>query len=138
VPPIPCPDILHPLPLLNLLMTIRRWIFFLIALALGVGLGFLYATFVSPVQYVDNAPSTLRTDFRTDYTLMIAEVFKKDQNIDVAAQRLALLSGQPPIEVVKQAIAFAQQHGYTSADVALLQNLAAAMQNWQPSAGATP
>jgi hypothetical protein len=118
-------------------MTIRRWIFFVIALAAGVALGLYYALAISPVQYVDTTPGTLRVDFRTDYTLMVAEVFKSDQNIDVAARRLALLSSQPPAEVAEQALAFAQQNGYTSVDVGLLQNLIAALQVWQP-AGAAP
>lgn len=118
-------------------MTTRRWIFFLISVALGLGLGLLYAWVLSPVQYVDTTPGTLRTDFRADYTLMVAEVFKNDQNIDVAARRLALLSSQPPAEIVGQALAFAQQNGYTAADITLLQNLAAGLQGWQPS-GVTP
>lgn len=120
-------------------MTTRRWIFFLISVALGLGLGLFYALVISPVQYVDTTPGTLRIDFRTDYTLMVAEVFKNDQNIDVAARRLALLSSQPPAEIVGQALAFAQQNGYTAADITLLQNLAAGLQGWQPgAAGTTP
>jgi hypothetical protein len=119
-------------------MIIRRWIFFLISLALGVGLGLFYSIAISPVQYVDTTPATLRADFRADYTLMVAEVFKNDQNVDVAARRLALLGSQAPIEIVKQALTFAQQNGYTSLDVALLQNLAAAMQAWTAPAGAKP
>jgi|SRR5688572_19427961 len=115
-------------------MTTRRWIFFLISLALGLALGLLYAWVISPVEYVDTTPGTLRVDFRADYTLMVAEVFQSDQNIDVAARRLALLSSQPPAEIAQQALAFAQQNGYTSADIGLLQNLIAALQVWQPGA----
>jgi hypothetical protein len=118
-------------------MTSRRWIFFFISLAIGLGLGLYYAWVISPVQYFDATPGTLRADFRTDYTLMVAEVFKNDQNIDAAARRLALLSSQPPTEITEQALSFARQNGYTSADVALLQNLTAALQIWQP-AGAKP
>jgi hypothetical protein len=113
-------------------MTIRRWIFFLISLALGLGLGLFYAWVLSPVEYVDTTPGTLRVDYRSDYTLMVAEVFQSDQNIDQAARRLATLSSQPPVEVAKQALTFAQQNGYTPADIALLQNLIAALQVWQP------
>jgi hypothetical protein len=119
-------------------MTTRRWIFFLIVLALGLGLGLFYALVLSPVQYVDTTPGTLRLDYRADYTLMVAEVFRSDQNIDVAARRLALLSSQPPAEIAQQALNFAQQNGYTSDDVALLQNLTAALQVWQPGGVVPP
>ncbi len=119
-------------------MTALRWILFLVSLAVGLGLGLFYTWFVSPVQYVDTTPGTLRADFRTDYTLMIAEVFKNDQNIDLAARRLALLSSQPPLEIVEQALAYGQKIGYSSADLALLQNLAAALQVWQPGGGVPP
>src|SRR5258706_4567699 len=113
-------------------MTALRWILFLVSLAVGLGLGLFYTWFVSPVQYVDTTPGTLRADFRADYTLMVAEVFKSDQNIDVAARRLALLSSQPPADTAQQAIVFAQQNGYSTVDVGLLQNLAAALPVWQP------
>jgi len=82
-----------------------RWIFFIISLAVGIGLGLFYAWVLSPVQYVDTTPGTLRIDYRSDYTLMVAEVFNSDHNVDVAARRLALLSSQPPMEIAKQSLA---------------------------------
>ena len=117
-------------------MTTRRWIFFFVSLALGLGLGLYYGWVVSPVQYVDMTPATLRPDFRTDYTLMVAEVFKSDQNIDVAARRMALLGSQPPADMAEQALTLAQQYGYSAADVTLLQNLSVALQVWRPGSPA--
>jgi len=113
-------------------MTTRRWIFFIISLALGIGLGLFYGWVVSPVQYVDTTPNTLRIDFQTDYTLMIAEIFQSDQNIDLAGQRISTLGTRPPAEIASRALTFAQQNGYSSADVAMLQNLVLALQVWQP------
>jgi hypothetical protein len=118
-------------------MTTRRWIFFFITLALGLGLGLYYGWVISPVQYVDTTPGTLRIDFRADYTLMVAEVFQSDQNIDLAGQRMSTLGSQPPAETAAQALSFAQQNGYSPADIALLQNLVLALQVSQP-AGAQP
>ena len=146
MPPVPCPDIFfkryngnHPPSRTTLPMTTTlRWIFFLLCLAAGIGIGLYYALAISPVQYVDTTPGTLRIDYRSDYSLMIAEVYKKDQNIDLAARRLAVLGSQPPVEIAQQAIAFGQQNGYTSEDVALLQNLASALQVWQPGSTAQP
>jgi hypothetical protein len=166
VPPIPCPDIFRilALPLLtgkneslstdyaekiceicvicgeiapapNSIMTTRRWIFFFISLALGLGLGLFYGWVFSPVQYTDTTPGALRIDYQADYTLMVAEVFQSDQNIDLAGQRMTALG--TPAEIAAQALSFAQQNGYSSADIALLQNLLTALQVSQP-AGANP
>lgn len=114
-----------------------RWILFFVSLAVGIGLGLFYALALSPVQYVDTTPGTLRIDYRSDYTLMVAEIFNSDHNVDLAARRLAVLSSQPPVEIAKQSLTFAQQNGYSSMDVGLLENLIAALQAWQP-AGAVP
>ncbi len=113
-------------------MTRRRWIFFFISLILGLGLGLYYGWVISPVQYINTTPGTLRIDFQTDYALMIAEVFQSDHNIDVAAQRMSMLGSQPPAEIAAHTLSFAQQNGYSSADVALMQDLAVALQAWQP------
>jgi hypothetical protein len=118
-------------------MTTRRLIFFFVALALGIGLGLYYGYVLSPVQYVDTTPGTLRIDFQADYTLMVAEVFQSDQNIDLAGQRMSTLGSRPPAEIAAQVLSFAQQSGYSPADIALLQNLVLALQVSQP-AGAQP
>jgi len=118
-------------------MTTRRWIFFFISLALGLGLSLYYGWVLSPVQYTDTTPGTLRIDFQADYTLMVAEVFQSDQNIALAGQRMTTLGSRPPVEIAAQALTFAQQNGYSPADVALLQNLLTALQVSQP-AGAKP
>lgn len=120
-------------------MTARRWILFFASFALGLGLSLFYGWVISPVQYVDTAPAALRIDYQTDYTLMIAEVYQRDQNVELAAQRMGTLGTRPPADIATQALSFAKQNGYSSADVALLQDLVLALQLWQPSAsGAKP
>ena len=141
MPPVSCPDIdssfqFSPIFLYNLDMSPLRWLFFIISIAIGVGLGLYYGWVISPVQYVDTTPATLSADFRADYTLMIAETFQNEQNLDNAARRLAILGSQPPTKFVTDAISFAQQNHYSPADIGLLQNLNTALQVWQP--GATP
>ncbi len=113
-------------------MTTRRWIFFFISLALSLGLGLYYGWVISPVQYVDTAPGALRIDFQADYALMIAEVFQRDQDIDLAGQRMAALGSRPPAEIAAQALSFARENGYSPDDVLLLQNLVTALQVSQP------
>lgn len=144
MPPISCPDIffnLHnrELSQTTTIMTTRRWIFFFLSLIAGVGISLFYGWVISPVQYVNTTPNTLRIDFQADYVLMIAEIYQSDQNITVAAQRMGVLGSQPPAEIAAQALSFAQQNGYSAADIAIMQNLVAALKVVQPApAGATP
>jgi uncharacterized protein involved in exopolysaccharide biosynthesis len=109
-------------------MSILRWLFFVLSIAVGIGLGLYYGWVISPLQYVDTTPATLRADFRADYTLMVAETFQHDQNIETAAHHLAILGSQAPAEFVAEALNFAQQNKFDPADIALLQNLNIAIQ----------
>ena len=119
-------------------MTTRRWVFFFLSFALGLGLSLFFGWVISPVEYKDNAPAALRIDYQTDYTLMVAEIFQHDQNIELAAQRMTTLGTRPPSEIANQSLNFAKQNGYSSADVAYLQDLVLALQIRQPAIGATP
>jgi hypothetical protein len=112
-----------------------RWTLPLLALVLGIALGLVYGWVVSPVQYVDTTPDTLRADYRADYVLMVAEVYQTEQNPEQAVRRLAVLGSQSPGEIAAQALADARQLGFSEADLALLQKLTTAMQAWQ---GMTP
>ncbi len=146
MPPVPCPDIdSEPTGIIKRQnargaciispMSAQRWFLFILSIAVGLAFGLVYGWIISPVQYVDTTPSTLRADFKTDYTLMVAEIFESDQNVEQAAHRLANLGSQPPAQIASTALVFAQNHHYADADINLLQNLAVAMQVWQPSAG---
>ena len=115
-------------------MSAQRWFLFALSIIVGLGLGLYYGWVISPVQYVDTTPPTLRADFKADYTLMVAETFQSEQNLDQAARSLANLGSQPPAQIASEALAFAQKHNYAAADIGLIQNLAVALQVWQPSA----
>jgi len=105
-----------------------RWIRFLVAILIGIGLGLIYGWLINPVEYVDTSPTTLRIDYKTDYVLMVAESFQKEGDLALVAYRLALLGDTPPIEMVHQAILFAQKAGYTEADLTLMQELMDSLQ----------
>lgn len=100
-----------------------RWFRFFIAVAVGIGLGLLYGWVVSPVEYVDTAPETLRADYRADYVLMVAEAYQSEQDINLAMDRLTFLGFSPPLELVEEAMAYAVQKGYAPADLGLLRTL---------------
>lgn len=51
---------------------------------------------------------------------------------------MASLGSRPPAEIAGQALSFAQQNGYSSADVALIQDLVLSLQVWRPGDVASP
>jgi hypothetical protein len=110
-----------------------RWIKFLIAIAIGVGLGLYYTWSVNPVQVVDTTIDSLRIDYRSDYILMVAEVYQLERDPAEAARRLGQLGDEPPAQLVQQAIIFYEQSPSTENDQALLVQLRDALQTWNPS-----
>ena len=105
-----------------------RWARFLIAILVGVGLALLYGWLISPIKYVETTPDTLHVQYKTDYVLMIAEVYNADKNLEMAVRRLGALGNTPSTDLVYQTIVFAQKAGYADADLALMQNLLNAVQ----------
>ena len=120
-------------------MRFIRLIWFLLSIAAGVGIGLAYGWLVKPAGYGGTQPTTLRADYKTDYVLMVAEVYQKEGSEALAAHRLTELGSDPPIRIVQQAIITARQLEYSQRDMDTLAHLAEAMQNWAPAqAGSTP
>lgn len=113
----------------------NRWLKFILMILIGLAIGLIYGWIISPVEYLDTTPSTLRYDYRTDYVLMIAEIFDSSKDADQAVKQLAQLSSDPPVEIVIQSLAYGTQIGYAPEDLILIQNLATALQIWQPGLG---
>ena len=109
-----------------------RWTRFLLALAAGAALGLLYGWLISPVQYTDTTPDTLRVDYRSDYVLMAAEAFSTESDPALAVRRLAVLGDDPPAEIVRQAILWGERNGFVDSDVSLMRNLLAALEGNLP------
>lgn len=114
----------------------KRWIYFLLAVLIGVAAGLYYGWELNPVEYVETTPATLRIDFQTDYVLMVAEAYQGEGDLDLAARRLAVLGETPPAEIVRQAMIYAAQIAYADADQDLLGKLASDFQTWNPLLGA--
>ncbi len=121
-------------------MRIKRILLFFLMIILGLGLGLLYGWVFNPVKYKDTTPPMLRSDYKADYVLMVAEIFQADQNLEQASRRLASLGSLPPAQIVASAINTAQKLGYASHDLDLLGKLALALQTntATPTAGGKP
>ena len=121
MPPVTCPDIY---------MKSSRWLFILIALAAGFGMGLAYGWYVDPVEFFDLTPDTLRADYKADYVLMVAEAYRGEQDPGLAARRLAILGSRSPAAIASEGLVFARENGFADSDIALIQELVTAMQAW--------
>lgn len=115
----------------------RRWIWFLLFMVLGIGVGLLYGWVIDPVRYVDTTLARLDSDFQTDYVLMVAEAYQAEGDLDIAARRLAILGDSPPAEIVRLGMIYTAQNGWADSDQELLSQLASDLQTWVPAAGGT-
>jgi hypothetical protein len=112
----------------------RFW--FLVSILAGLGLGLLYGWVINPVKYVDTSPDSLSKAYKADYILMVAEAYRAEGDLALAARRLALLGTTKPVDLVQEAVIYTGQAKYDQADVDLLIRLVQALHTWQP--GATP
>ena len=119
-------------------MRINRVVWFFVAILIGAGLGLLYGWLINPVRYVNTTPDNLRSDYKADYVLMVAEIYKSDQNLTLATRRLALLGSEPPLRQVQKAILTAQQLAYSSQDMDVLGSLSLDLETWAPPEEGTP
>jgi hypothetical protein len=110
-----------------------RYIFFVLAVLVGVGGGLYYGWIVSPVEFVDTSPDTLRLDYKADYVLMVAEAYAIEEDADMAVRRLALLAATSPLDSVQSAAVFGLQAGFSPIDLLLLDKLADALKGYGPA-----
>ena len=103
---------------------LKRFAFFLLAILVGAALGVFLGWEVIPVRYTETGPHTLRQDYQTDYTLMVAEIYAEEGDLAMAIARLAYLGDEQPAALTQEAIAYAQNVQYSSDDLALMISLA--------------
>ena len=100
-----------------------RWTLFLLVILLGLGLGLVYGWLINPVSFQDTTFHSLRIDYKTDFTLMVAEVYHQNNDLEWALNRLTLLDDASPLTSVENALRFASQADYTLPDMFLLRDL---------------
>lgn len=112
-----------------------RWLLFFLVIIIGIAGGLFYGWVISPVEYVDTTPESLRADYKTDYVIMAAEAFTAEQDVALARNRLELLGDRPAEDIVRDAIQFAQRTGYSDLDRTLLRDLLLALRTESLSPG---
>ena len=86
--------------------------YLLTGLLIGLTLGLLIAWVISPVQYVDTAPASLRADFKDQYRSMIASAYLATGELGRAQSRLSLLGDADP----RQALTLQAQQALSVGD----------------------
>lgn len=105
-------------------MKTRRFFFFFLAILIGAGAGLAIGWTMMPPAAPTNAPlASLRTDFRTDLVLMVAEDFQTEPDSMQALTQLDKLDEGDPITLLGDSIQYAQGVGYPEEDLKLMRDL---------------
>ncbi len=123
-------------------MRVSRFFWFLFSILLGATAGLVIGWYLSPAPMGDVSPGALRSDYRTDYVLMVAQIYDAEKDLSKANQRLEFLQGETPARLSQIAVIKAGELGYDRRDLELLARLAQAMlagaEGPTPTGGAIP
>jgi len=101
--------------------------YLLTAIIIGIVLGLLYSWIISPAEYINTPPSSLRDDFKERYRSAIAASYEATGNLQRAEARLNLLGDEDP----SLALVIQAQHYLAEGDdfeeAQVLANLASAL-----------
>lgn len=102
-------------------MSTKRIIWFGISIFIGILLGLALGWNTKPLSY-RNLPSTaLREDYRVDYVLMTAEIFKTTGNVTASINQLQALDPHTkPLRTAQTALLSARKYGYPLYDMELI------------------
>ena len=67
---------------------LRYFVFLLLGLAVGIGLGLYLGWVTWPTQYTEDNPSILQQSYQQDFLLMTAVSYSDDGNLGAATQRV--------------------------------------------------
>ena len=74
----------------------RGYWYLLTGLIIGVLLGIIYSWSISPLEYTNTTPDTLRSDFKDEYRYLIALSHKTHGSLERSRARLGLLADTDP------------------------------------------
>ncbi len=114
-------------------MTRTRTLLTLLGFILGLAGGLVYSWILSPVEYTDTAPASLRQDFKEDYLSMIAAAYAASGDLNRARSRLALLGVSASPEEMSRLAQNRLAAGQPQSEVQALAQLAAILGD-RPSA----
>ena len=114
-----------------------RIIWFILSITLGVLIGLILIWGYFPVPYREMALSSLRSDYKTDYVLMVAEIYHMNNDPIAASASLESLGGKSPLQTAQQAVLIGRSLDYSGSDidqmVRLIESLQAATAEGTPT-----
>jgi len=99
--------------------------YLLTGLVIGIILGLLYAWIISPTEFVDTTPETLRTDYKDAYRLMIARAYETTGDLARAQARLNLLGDEDAALTIAEQAQRSRAEGGKPEEAQALADLAA-------------
>jgi hypothetical protein len=105
-----------------------RIFWFVLTITIGLLIGLFLGWKYFPVSYQEMTFSSLRSDYKADYVLMVAEVFHQDNNLAGAVNRLETLGAGSALRTTQQAVLTGRELDYTADDIELLVRLIEALQ----------
>mgnify|MGYP000856265708 FL=1 len=110
-------------------MSTKRLIWFGISVFVGLFLGLMLGWSTKPLAYRNLTSTTLREDYRVDYVLMTAEIYKTTGNVTASINQLKLLDpGTKPLRITQTALLNARKYGYPLYDMELIGKLVQAIE----------
>jgi len=82
-----------------------------------------YGWEVNPIRHNNAKPDELRMDYKTDVVLMAAELYHTKGDIAAAITCLIYLGNTPPLDMIEDAVGFAERNHYAQDDVQLMRQL---------------
>jgi hypothetical protein len=101
----------------------QRIIGFILAIVLGLSAALMYGWVGAPAQPANTTLASLRSDYKTDFVLMVAEAYPKSEDLPDAIKMLRQINPDDPLKAADEALVTGQQLGYSEADLRLLVNL---------------
>lgn len=115
----------------------RGSMYLLTGLILGLAFGLVYSWVISPVEYVNAAPKSLRADFKSQYLSLVAAAYMSNGDIERAKWRLKELGEAEIAQVVAMEAQRALAEGRPANEASALGALAFAL-GQGPAPVATP
>ncbi len=108
-------------------MKSRRIIWFGLSIVVGLVIGLVYGWFFRTAAPQDLSFEALRADYKADYVLMVAEIYKSEKDAALAKSRLMSIGDQNVDLLVQQALMTARSLGYAPQDIELISALSRAL-----------
>jgi len=105
----------------------RKLVFGLIALGLGLGAGGLLGWYVWPATTPPAAPAQLRQDWKNEVVWMAAQAYAYDHDLEAALARLGPLGREDLGAMVRDRAEYALDQNWPPSQIAYLARLAAAL-----------